>query len=241
MSCDCVDTVPAAGAAHEMGGSIRRLFDRLKRLRFWRGGFRDPQQTAAFTSAFVALAAKMAKADGVAVAAEWAAFERFLEVPEPEKVNVRRLYDLAKQDASGADVYAARLQRLLEPHPTLRRDVIECLLCVACSDGVLHPAEEAFLSQAAGTLGISSADFRTIRARFVSDPTSPYEVLGLAPTATHSELKSRYRRLVAESHPDRLMAAGAPAAIVKAATAKLAAINAAYEAIETERRREGAR
>ncbi|MGQ0671884.1 MAG: TerB family tellurite resistance protein [Hyphomicrobium sp.] len=222
-----------------MRGSLRRLLDRLGLLRFWRRRFRAPGESAAFTSAFVALAAKMAKADGVAVAAEWDAFERLLEVPEAERANVRRLYDLAKGDASGADVYATRLERLLAPHPTLRRDVIECLLYVACSDGVLHPAEDAFLAEAAGTLGISAAEFHTIRARFVSDPTSPYEVLGLAPNVSDAEIKTRYRRLVAESHPDRLMAAGAPAAVVKAATTKMAAINAAHEAIVKERRRGG--
>ncbi len=54
--------------------------------------------------------------------------------------------------------------------------------------------------------------------------------------ATDAEIKARYRAVVAEIHPDRLMAAGAPAAVIKAATAKLAAINVAHEAILAERR-----
>ncbi len=178
----------------------------------------------------------MAKADGIAVEAEWAAFERFLEVAENEKANVRRVYDLAKQDTAGADTLAHRIRGMLGDDPQLKRDVLDCLLCVACSDGVLHPAEDEFVAGIAGTLGFSKAEFRSIRALFVADPDSPYEVLGLSPGATDAEVKARYRAIVAEIHPDRLVSTGVPAAVVKAATAKLAAINVAHEAILAERR-----
>ena len=43
--------------------------------------------------------------------------------------------------------------------------------------------------------------------------------------------RARYLALVHRFHPDRLIAVGAQAALIKAATVKLAAINAAYEAI----------
>ena len=191
--------------------------------------------TAVFTSAFIALAAKMAKADGVAVTAEWKAFERFLEMPPKEIANVKRLYDLAKEDAAGFEPYAERIGALLANDAKMKRDCIECLLYVACSDGILHPAEDAFVSQVAAKFGFTEPEFRRIRSMFVRDADSPYEILGVTPDATLSEIKSRYRQLAAEHHPDRLVAAGAPAALVKAANAKLAAINAAHEAIVKER------
>lgn len=209
----------------------------LDRFGFRRKG--SARSSVAFTSAFIALAAKMAKADGVAVPAEWEAFERFLEVPERERTNVRRLYDLAKQDAAGADIHAARIGVMLGDNVGMKRDVLECLLCVACADGVLHPAEDAFLAKVASTLGFKPDDFRTIRALFVRDPTSPYDVLGLTPDASDAAVKARYRVIAAESHPDRLIAAGAPAAVVKAANAKLAGINVAYDAILEQRRAKG--
>lgn len=217
-------------------GPLAAFFDRLL------ARFRSPRpvyESAAFTSAFVALAAKMAKADGVAVAAEAEAFERFLETPPGERDHVRRLYDLAKRDTAGFESYAERIGRLLADEPELKRTVLECLICVACSDGVLHPKEDAFLAVVAEKFGLDADDFRHIRALYVRDAESPYEILGVAPDATAVVIKARWRKLASELHPDRLTALGAPPALVKAANAKLATINAAYEAIEKERARKG--
>ena len=49
------------------------------------------------------------------------------------------------------------------------------------------------------------------------------------------QLRRHYRRLVAETHPDREIARGLPAEAVAIATRRLAAINAAWDQIERER------
>ena len=76
---------------------------------------------------------------------------------------------------------------------------------------------------------------RRLRALFIRDPGSPYEVLGASPAETDDELKARHRRLVVEHHPDRLIAHGVPKAFAVMAEAKLAAINAAWDMIRKER------
>jgi DnaJ like chaperone protein len=48
-------------------------------------------------------------------------------------------------------------------------------------------------------------------------------------------LKRHYRRLVAESHPDREIARGLPPEAVAIATQRLAVINEAWERIAAER------
>lgn len=198
-------------------------------------------QTAAFSAAVIALAAKMAKADGVAVVVECQTFERFLE-PAPEEVpRIRRLYQQASQDTAGFEIYAASIARMLEDAPELKVNVLECLLMIACADGILHPAEEAFLRTVGQAFGISCDEFKRIRAPFVRDMTDPYDVLGVARGASGQEIRSRYLELVQRFHPDRLTARGAQAALIKAATVKLAAINAAYEAITASQRLEGER
>jgi DnaJ like chaperone protein len=202
---------------------------------------RPVHQTAAFSAAVVALAAKMAKADGVVVCAECETFERFFE-PAPEELpRIRNLYRLASQDTAGFEIYAQNIARMLKDEPELKINVLECLLMIACADGVLHPAEEAFLRTVGHAFGITCDEFKRIRARFVRDIDDPFDVLGLEPNATPREIRSRYIELVQRFHPDRLIARGAQAALVKAATVKLAAINAAYEAITTGRRFEGGR
>lgn len=173
----------------------------------------------------------MAKADGVAVAVEKEAFEAFLEVEGAELANVRRLFDLAKEDTSGFESYAEHIADELHGDHELKGRVLECLIYIACSDGILHPAEDAFLHTVAARFGLSEDEWTQMRAQFVHDPSGPFAVLGLPPAASRAEVKARYRALVSETHPDRLAATGAPPAIVKAANAKLAAINAAYDAI----------
>lgn len=218
-------------------GPVGRFWRHILR---WTGLYRllgrpRPLDDADFTAAFVALAAKMAKADGVAVRVEQEAFERFLEIDERDLARVRRLFNLAKEDTTGFEVYAERISRRLEGEPDFHESVLECLILIACSDGILHPAEDEFLHVVARKFGLTELDWQQLRAQFVHDPGSPYAVLGLAPGASDAEVRAHYLKLVSETHPDRLVAAGAPPAIIKAANTKLAAINAAYDAIRVVR------
>jgi DnaJ like chaperone protein len=224
----------------EQGGGLglrARLADVLGRVWPALGRLVRPKpayQTAAFSAAIISLAAKMAKADGVAVRVECETFERFFE-PSPKEVPRGRLYRLASQDTSGFEHYAESIARMLKDAPELKLNVLECLLMIACADDVLHPAEDAFLTTVAKIFGLSCEDFRRVRAPFVRDADDPYDVLGIEPSASQQEIKRRYRELVQRFHPDRIIATGAQAALVKAATIKLAAINAAYESILAER------
>ncbi|HEY7669000.1 MAG TPA: TerB family tellurite resistance protein [Hyphomicrobium sp.] len=192
-------------------------------------------RTAAFTIAVTTLAAKMAKADGEALEVEAEAFERMFAIPPSEQANVTYLYDLAKQDIAGYEAYAGKIARMLKDEPELLRAVLECLFHIAAADGVLHPAEDRFLEAVADRFGLSRLEYLTIRASYIHDPDSPYAVLGVAPDVTDADLKAHHRALVREHHPDRLAASGVPPEFRCAADRRLAAINAAYEAILKER------
>ncbi len=196
---------------------------------------RPPSKQLAFTIAFVGLAAKMAKADGVAVEVESQAFERCFYVPPEERANVDRVYRLAAQDVAGYEIYAQRIAKLLADEPALLRDVFDCLFNIAAADGVLHEGEEAFLETVAATFGFEEGYYRQVRSIFVRDPTSPYEILGVSPNVSDEDLKERRMELVRENHPDRLAAQGVPEEFLVMADRKLAAINAAYDTIQKER------
>lgn len=224
------------------GGAVRdalaalwtRLGDRL--------GARTPaHRTVAFTIAVTTLAAKMAKADGVALPVEAEVFERLFAIPPAEEANVRRLYALARQDVAGYEAYAGKIARMLKDEPELLGSVLECLFHIAAADGIVHPAEDAFLQRVAEIFGFDAREFHTIRAGFVHDPDSPYAILGVRPDASDAELKAHRRALVREHHPDRLAAHGVPPEFRTAADRRLAAINAAYEAILKERGAKDAR
>lgn len=195
----------------------------------------EAQQRTAFTIAFVALAAKMAKADGVAVAAEIEAFERWFKVPQDQREAVRRVFDVAKREVAGYEAYARQIATLLREDPDLKRDVFECLFHIASADGILHEDEDMFLRHVASIFELDQAIYNQVRRIFVTDRDDPYEVLGLPHDVADEALKAHYRRLVKDNHSDRLAAHGVPREFQAMADRKLAAINAAYDAILRER------
>lgn len=190
----------------------------------------------AFTIAMIALAAKMAKADGVVTEEEVMAFERIFRVPPEQLGVVRRFFDLARQDTAGYEAYAGQIARLYAGQPAVLEDILDGLLEIAAADGVMHPDEERFLERVADIFGFSPGEFRRIRAsHFPPDAADPYVVLGVTYDAGDDEIKRSYYRLVRENHPDSLIARGVPEEFIKIATDKLAAINVAYEKICAER------
>lgn len=219
------------------GGAVRTALsslctglglDRPQRSRAQRTG-------VAFTIAVIALCAKLSKADGVSLALEARAFEQIFHVPAEEEANVEHLYDIAKQDVAGYDVYADKVAALLADEPHLKRDVLEALFHIAAADGVFHGAENAYLWDVAQRFGCTQAEYRAIRAMFVRDEEDPYTVLGVSHGVSDAELKVHYRRLIRENHPDALIAHGVPEEFIDVANRKVAALNAAYDEIMKER------
>lgn len=198
----------------------------------------DPQlrRNVAFSVAMIALSAKMAKADGVVTSHETKAFQQIFAIPRDEAKNVERLYNLAKGDIAGYEVYAQQLARLCgarKPNSPMLEDVLDGLFFIASSDGHLHEREVAFLRRVAEIFGVEEAHFESILARHVDpDAADPYVVLGVERDAPLQEVRRHYRKLAANNHPDRLIARGVPEEFVRIANSRLAAINAAYESIE---------
>ena len=197
---------------------------------------RDSDPGVTFTIAIIALAGKMAKADGVASEEEFEIFARVFVMPPEEEANVRRIFNLARQDMAGFEHYAGQIASLFRGNPAVLEDVLDGLFEIAKADGVLHPCEAQFLERVAEIFGFAPNEYRRIRAsHFAPELTDPYVILGLSYVADDEELKQTYRRLVRENHPDSLMARGVPAEFLKLANDKLAAINSAYEKIRAER------
>ncbi len=194
------------------------------------------ENQVAFTVGVIALGAKMAKADGVVTMDEVNAFKEVFKVPEGEMKNVARVFNLAKQDVSGYEAYAEQLATMFKGNRKLLEDVLEGLFHIAKADEALHPGEEEFLSQVAKRFGLTATEFSYIKARHVvAAKRNPYDVLGIEPSISNEDLKSQYRKLVADNHPDKLMARGVPKEFIAIATEKVATINEAYDVIARER------
>jgi DnaJ like chaperone protein len=197
--------------------------------------FGPPPRDLIFTTGLVALAAKMAKSDGVVVRPEVEAFERIIDVPPSEREHVKRLFDLAKGSTEGFEAYARQVGDAFRDEPGLLEDVLDGLFHIAKADGAVHEAELGYVQSVAAAFGFTDHDFDRIAARHLRRADDPYLILDADRSMSDAELKRRYRKLVADSHPDREIARGLPPEAVRIATARLAAINAAWERIAAER------
>ncbi|NWH08429.1 MAG: TerB family tellurite resistance protein [Alphaproteobacteria bacterium] len=195
-----------------------------------------PEDSVAFTVGLVALTAKMARADGLVTEDEFAAFQKVVIVPPEEAANVRRLFDIARQDVAGFEAYARQLATLFKDTPGRLEDILDGLFFVAAADARLHPAEMDYLRAVADIFGISDSAFnRLCRAYGGPCDPDPYAILNIDPDASDADVRAAYLYQVKENHPDNLTARGAPAEFIKVATEKLHMINDAYRQITSER------
>lgn len=195
----------------------------------------ETRRQMAFTVAMIALSAKMAKADGIVTQDEIVAFKEIVEVPSSEARNVARIFNLAKRDVAGYEAYAAQLSALLKDESETLVDIVDGLFHIAKADGVIHDNELSYLEHVAGIFGLGDRCFGRIKARHMYDPADPYVVLGVDRSMSNEDIKRQYRKLVAEHHPDRLMARGVPEEFLVIANQKLADVNVAWGNISAER------
>jgi DnaJ like chaperone protein len=221
----------AGGVLGRVVESIRTLFE----------GDPETRRQVSFSVAIIALSAKMAKADGIVTEAEVRAFQQIFDFPDEEARHVARLYNLARQDVAGYEAYASKLAGLCssgarENCPMLE-NVVDGLFHIAKADGLVHEKELLFLGRIATIFKITDDHFRRIMARHIHlEGGDPYLILGVSPQDDFAAIRKQYRLLVSEHHPDRLIARGVPASLHAAAHDRMAALNAAYETIEKERR-----
>lgn len=195
-----------------------------------------PERSVAFTIAVIALGAKMAKADGTVTRDEVTAFREIFYIAPEEEANAARIFNLARQDVAGYQSYAKQVARMFSDDPAFLCDLLEGLFSIATADDVYHAQENDFLADVARIFGVAEADFMAIRCRFVPDATpDPHTVLGVTRDMDIEDIRSRWRQLVRDNHPDRLMARGVPEEAVKLATKRMIAINDAWTAISESR------
>lgn len=195
-------------------------------------GESEETRQVTFTIGLIALSAKMAKADGQVTREEVDAFKQVFRVPPHEMANVGRVFDMARKHTAGFDAYAKQIADVMRGNRTVLSDVLDALFFIAKSDGHVHPNELDYIRVVAKIFGYSPEEIEALVNRHVgADPESPYTVLGVEPTIETNALKKRYRELVRENHPDRLIAEGVPSDLIAVATRRAAEINAAFDQI----------
>lgn len=211
--------------ALSQGESLAQVFDKLRT---------PPERSVGFAIAVVALGAKMAKADGQVTRDEVTAFREVFEIAREDEAGAAKVFNLARQDVAGYQEYAARIGRMFRDDPATLKDLLEGLFHIAMADGFYHPGEDRFLENVADIFGLHDNEYRAMRARFVPDAVpDPYTVLGVTPETPVDEVRSVWRQLVRDNHPDRMIARGVPEEAVQLAQKRMIDINRAWEEINS--------
>jgi DnaJ like chaperone protein len=191
-----------------------------------------------FAIGVTVLAAKLAKCDGPVNRAEIDAFKASFKVPEPNVREIGRMFDQARDSSDGFEAYARQLGEAFADNRILLEQVLAGLTQIARADGPLKARETAFLTQVGHEFGLDVVAAERARRGEVAMPpaTDPYQVLGIARSASNDDLRSRWKTLMRENHPDSLASQGVPPAFIAAASARVATINAAYDVIKRERK-----
>lgn len=185
-----------------------------------------------FTASIVALAAKMAKADGVTTIEEAQAFQAAFPIDEKDRGTLEKLFTLAGGSVLGYEGYAKKIRRKYQGNRILMMDILAILFLVAAADGTIKAVEKEFLTSVSKHLGVSESDFSRVSGLFIkSEELNPYVFLGVHESDDDKTIKSAWLKIVTENHPDNFMARKEPAEFVKAANELTALANEAYAKI----------
>ncbi len=129
--------------------------------------------------------------------------------------------------AGPADLDAAVLVARGAVKPAARLDVVRALYDMALSDGELKRSETDALKRVVQHFNLSDEQLQAVTKELFGQGAKHYQALGLTEAATDEEIKSAFRRLAAEHHPDRATALGPKEA--EAAAERFRQIKDAYE------------
>jgi DnaJ like chaperone protein len=142
------------------------------------------------------------------------------------------------------------LRRACRREPELLRTFIEIQMDFLLGKQAISAGERALLLVMTDALGVGRMDLARLEAilrarrsfrqqRPVAAPgqtlEGAYRALGLEPDATNTEVKTAYRRLMNQHHPDKQAARGLPESMLQAAEERTHEIRAAYEMIRAQR------
>jgi len=197
---------------------------------------------------FVALTAKLAKADGRVDELEAELISHMFNdiskvFPDPAhaKSLLKEIFAQEKDIKFNFDEKASALYASLRGDRRKTQDMMGFWINLAFVDGELSYAEENMLYKLAAFLHVDEQivtgmieQFKNVykNSYVASSIDDAYKLLGVTKESSLAEVKKAYRKLVRQYHPDIVKAQGADEAYMKEATQKVQEINAAYEQIK---------
>ena len=198
----------------------------------------EQAQAAYFISIFSILG-KLSKIDGVITKEEISVTRNFIDslpIRNEEKQFAKKVFREAKDSRYTIEDFAVQFYQMNKQRPELRLSFFDLLFHVAAADGTLHPAEESALKRIKAIFQISDRQYDNIKSVYFDDIDKSYKILNCTPESSDQEIKSSYKKLVKDFHPDRIVSKGLPEEFTEFATKRFREIQEAYEKIRRERK-----
>lgn len=243
-----------------LGLLIGHWFDRSLRSSFEdSGGFAalkkdNSEAQGVFMYSTFAVMGHLAKADGVVTSAHIDKATEFMQqlgLNSKQQQEAQRAFREGKAADFPLLAQLALLKQSYRWRPDLLQLFLEIQISIAYVDAHLSAVEERLLQQLADALSISASRLQYLlgryqaEARFAKRPRQAaakadtlqdaYQLLGVKPDCSETELKKAYKKQMAQHHPDKLMSQGLPAEMLELAKRKTQDIQAAYEMIKQQR------
>ena len=201
---------------------------------------------------FVALVAKVAKADGKVDALEaqliGIMFDDISAVfPEPQKTKdiLKEIFSQEKDRIDDTQEIAHALAQSIRRDKAKQQQFMGFLIQLAFVDGTVSKSEEDVLQTIAQALEFDPDIYHKIFDQFEkmmqnikpkASLNEAYKTLGVNKDDDMKVIKKAYRKLVRQYHPDIIASQGKSEEYMQEATAKTQVINQAYEMIEESRK-----
>lgn len=201
---------------------------------------------------FVALVAKVAKADGKVDTLEaqliGIMFDDISAVfPEPQKTKdiLKRIFAEEKERSDDTQAIAHALANSIRRDKAKQHQFMGFLIQLAFVDGTVSKSEEEVLQTIAEALEFDPNAYHAIFDEFEkmiknmhpkTNISDAYKILGVNESDDMNTIKKAYRKLIREYHPDIIKSQGKSDAYMKEATEKTQEINQAYEMIKEARK-----
>ena len=211
----------------------------------YRPGDQQRVQAAFFSSVFSVMG-YIAKVDGKVSKSEILLAQQVMQhmqLSEDMQKAAKELFNQGKQKDFNLDEVLEQFRTESHRRTHLVRMFLEIQIQATYADGVFDDKEYDALKYIAQKLRFPIHELERLIQQFsvASGKSSKltiddaYVILGADKSLTDKELKRAYRRLLAQHHPDKLVAKGLPDEMIKLANDKTQEIITAYELIKKHR------
>ncbi len=201
---------------------------------------------------FIALVAKVAKADGRVDELEAQLIGNIFDdisaiFPDKEKTRhiLKEIFNEEKEKSGDTREIASALNKLLGRSILKRKQYVGFLIQLASVGNGMSSDEDKVLREIVGELNITPDEYNAMISKFenmlknkqhsMSDAEA-YTILGVKESDDMSAIKKSYRKLVRQYHPDIIKSQDKDDSYMEEATAKTQEINQAYEIIKETRK-----